>query len=137
MPARVAVSMPAAAEALRKAAMLACAGVAAAALLPPAWCVLVVVAPWAEEAVFRAGVQESLVRRLSGLIVAAPLVANVLASLAFAAVHVAIRGQAAAWAVLLPALLIGAVYQQRRRIGACVALHAICNLSWLRAGGAP
>ena len=129
--------MPGGAAALRKAAMLACACIAGAALLPPAGRVLLVVAPWAEEAVFRAGVQESLVRQLSGRIAAAPLVANVLASLAFAAVHVAIRGQAAAWAVLLPALLIGAVYQQQRRIGACVALHALCNLSWLLAGRAP
>lgn len=88
--------------------------------------VLLVFAPLAEEVVFRAGLQEALLR--GGL---RPLLANALTALTFGAAHVAVRGEAAALAVVGPALLIGAVYSRGRRLWPCVALHVALNGVWL------
>jgi membrane protease YdiL (CAAX protease family) len=87
---------------------------------------LLVLAPLLEEVVFRAGLHENLLRRLRS-----PLVANALTALAFALAHVLVRGEAAAFAVALPALLIGLVYQRWRKIWPCVLLHAAMNAVWL------
>ena len=89
------------------------------------WIVLVL-APLAEEAVFRAGLQEYLLRRLR-----TPLVANGLVALAFALAHVATRGEWAHFAVFVPALLVGAVYERWGRLRLCVFLHAAMNALWL------
>jgi membrane protease YdiL (CAAX protease family) len=88
--------------------------------------VLLVLAPLAEEAVFRAGIQEVLLRRT-----VAPAVANLLTALLFGLAHALLRADAAALAVVLPALLIGAVYERGRRLRVCVALHAVMNALWL------
>lgn len=88
--------------------------------------VLVMLAPLLEESVFRAGVQEALLRRNWR-----PLTANGLTALAFALAHVAVRGEASAFAVVAPALLVGAVYGRWRRLRWCVALHAAMNALWL------
>ena len=60
-----------------------------------------------------------------------PLLANSLTALAFGLAHVALRGDAAAFAVALPALAIGAVYERGRSLGVCVVLHAAMNALWL------
>lgn len=88
--------------------------------------VLLVFAPLAEEAVFRAGLQEALLRRQGSA-----LVANGLTALAFGLAHVLVRGDAGAFVVAAPALLIGAVYGRWRRLRLCVALHAAMNAVWL------
>ena len=117
------------------AACFAAAGVALAALAlsaavhgvgMPRLLVLLLLAPLAEEALFRAGLQDLLLRHL-----ATPAVANGLTALAFGATHVLVRGDAAAFGVALPALLIGALYQRRRRLRHCIALHAAMNALWL------
>lgn len=86
-------------------------------------------APLLEETVFRGGLQEWLLRRLTP-----PLLANVLTALAFAAAHAGVRHDAAAFWLVVPALGLGALYQQRRRIRWCVVSHAALNLLWLAFG---
>lgn len=96
---------------------------------------LLVLAPLLEEAVFRAGLQDRLLRR------ARPVWhANLLTALAFGLAHAALRGDPWAFAVALPALLIGRVYERTRQLRLCVALHAAMNALWLvgqLAGGLP
>lgn len=88
--------------------------------------VLLFAAPLLEEAVFRAGLHEALLRHGRGL-----LLANALTALLFGAAHVAVRGDAGAFAVALPALAIGLVYERTRRLRWCVLLHAAMNAVWL------
>ncbi len=88
---------------------------------------LLLIAPLLEEAVFRAGVQEALLRRWQDR----PWLANVATALAFGLAHAAVRGDAAACAAALPALLVGAVYQRTGRLRHCVVLHAAMNAAWL------
>jgi membrane protease YdiL (CAAX protease family) len=90
------------------------------------WVVLVVVAPLLEEVVFRAGLHEWLLRRSTKF-----RTANLLTALVFGGAHVLLRADPLAWATALPALLIGRVYEQTRRVRWCVALHAAMNGSWL------
>lgn len=87
---------------------------------------LLVLAPLTEELVFRAGLHEALLRRLPS-----KLAANALSALVFALVHVLARGDVAAIAVALPALLIGTVYARWRLLWPCVLLHAAMNAIWL------
>jgi len=87
---------------------------------------LLLLAPLIEEAVFRAGLQEWLLRR--GL---APGRANVSTALAFAGLHALARLQWMAFAVALPALLVGSVYGRWRLLRWCVLLHAAFNGAWL------
>jgi membrane protease YdiL (CAAX protease family) len=98
----------------------------AAALLPAPLVVLLVLAPVLEELVFRAGLQEGLLRR--GLY---PLAANGAVTLVFALLHGLTRSWPLALAVALPSLLLGRVYQVQRRVAPVVALHAAMNLAWL------
>lgn len=90
--------------------------------------VLLIAAPVLEESLFRAGLHEALLRHGR-----AAWLANVLTAAAFGAAHVAVRGDAAAFAVALPALAIGLVYSRWRRLRWCVALHAAMNAVWLAA----
>ena len=95
----------------------------------PTWAragLLLAVSPLLEEAVFRAGLHEWLLRRG----VSKPL-ANVSTALVFAAVHALARLQWAALAVALPALAIGALYGRWRRLRWCVLAHAAMNAAWL------
>ncbi len=87
---------------------------------------LLVFAPLAEEAVFRAGLQEALLRHGQ-----APWLSNLLTALVFAAAHVLVRNDLSALLIALPALLIGASYARTRQLRACVLLHAALNASWL------
>jgi len=88
--------------------------------------VLLALAPLAEEVVFRAGLHETLLRRLQS-----PWTANAVTALTFALAHALLRGDPAALGIVLPALLIGAVYTRTRRLGPCVGLHAVMNAAWL------
>ena len=90
---------------------------------------LLLIAPVAEEIVFRAGLQESLGRRLSAHAGAAPL-ANALTACAFAVAHLLTRPGLLAALTVLPALLVGRVYQVQRRLAPCIALHAVFNAIW-------
>ncbi|MFM2054329.1 MAG: hypothetical protein RL456_2366 [Pseudomonadota bacterium] len=93
----------------------------------PVAVMLLGVAPVAEEIVFRAGLQEGLLRRGWG----GP--ASVLATAAaFGAAHLLARGGGwLAAATALPALALGAVYLRGRRVAPCVALHAAMNGAWM------
>lgn len=115
--------------------MLALALLPIAALAPAPVAVLLVFAPVAEELVFRGGLQETLLRRLNGRFAAGALIANVLTALAFAAAHVALNPGVLAVLTVLPALCVGWVYQQQRRLAPCIALHALFNATWLLCAG--
>jgi hypothetical protein len=91
-------------------------------------CVLLLLTPLVEEAVFRAGLQEALLLRWN-----APRLANLATALVFGLAHVVARGDPGAFVVVLPALLLGAVYGRWRRLRWCVALHAAMNGVWLAA----
>lgn len=91
--------------------------------------VLLVLAPLAEEVIFRAGLHETLLRRGEP-----SWRAIVLTAIAFGVVHALLRADPMALAVALPALLIGAVYQHTRRVWPCAALHAAMNAVWLAWG---
>ena len=115
--------------------LAAMAALASAVWLPAPLLTLLVIAPVAEEIVFRAAVQETLLRHLNGRPVAGALAANVLTALAIAAVHAALRPDMLAWLTLLPSLLVGWVYQRQRRLAPCIALHALFNAAWLLRAG--
>jgi membrane protease YdiL (CAAX protease family) len=100
---------------------------------PTAWAVMLVLAPAAEEIVFRGGLQDALMRRLRGRVAGADAIALVATALAFAAAHVLARGSSSAWLVFAPALLIGLAYARWRRLDACIGLHAAANALWLPA----
>jgi membrane protease YdiL (CAAX protease family) len=112
------------------ASALVAAGVALHAAGAPQVLLLVLLAPVLEEAVFRAGVQEALLRHR-----AAPWAANAITAGLFAAAHVLVQDQASGWLVLGPALLIGAAYNRWRRLRWCVLLHAAMNAAWLALPG--
>ena len=108
---------------------LAVALLAAAAVPGASWqrlLVLVAVAPVLEETVFRAGVQEALLRWMRS-----SLAANVSTAALFAAAHVVARADLQAAWVALPAVAIGALYASGRRLGPCIAMHAAMNAAWL------
>jgi membrane protease YdiL (CAAX protease family) len=88
--------------------------------------VLLAMAPLLEEAVFRAGLHEQLLRRPN-----LARHANVLTALAFGLAHVLVQGHPLAFAVALPAWLIGLAYERWRRVRYCAALHAIFNALWI------
>ena len=99
----------------------------------PAWraLVLLLIAPVAEELVFRAGLHDVLLR-----ISVAPWSANLLTALAFGAAHMLLLGVNPQTAfVWLPALLIGAAYNRWRRLSICIALHMAMNALWIAAQG--
>ena len=88
--------------------------------------VLLLLSPLFEEAVFRAGLQEWLLRR--GLTAHR---ANLSAAFAFGSLHALVRLQWMAFAVAVPALLVGGVYGRWRRLRWCVLAHAGMNGAWL------
>ncbi len=91
---------------------------------------LLVLAPLLEETVFRGGIQHALLTRC-GSAPGARFAINLFTASVFAAAH--LFEHPGVWGALtfLPALLIGAVYQGRRRLVPCVALHALFNAIWL------
>ena len=110
-------------------------GLLAVSMAPARWSALLLLAPVAEEVIFRAGLQETLLRHLGRRHAAGARVANVVTSLAFAAAHLPLRPGAMSALTVLPALLIGWVYQRQRRLLPCVALHSVFNAIWLACAG--
>jgi uncharacterized protein len=112
------------------AAVAAATGIALASPYP--WAVLVplVFSPIAEEAIFRAGIQEWLLRR------AFPeWWTNVATAVAFAMTHSLLRGvSVSSAAVLIPALMLSWTYGQFRSLRLCIGLHMLMNALWLAAG---
>jgi membrane protease YdiL (CAAX protease family) len=92
----------------------------------PRIAVLLVIAPLVEEALFRAGLHEGLLRRRW-----TPWAANLATALVFGIAHALVRADPSALAVALPALAIGQVYTRRRRLRDCVVLHTAMNALWL------
>jgi hypothetical protein len=112
-------------------------------LRAPGWAWPLLGAPLLEEIVFRAGLQAWLQDRLAvdhstnpGTWLWRAGLANALTGLAFAAAHAAVRPSLLSALTLLPALLLGAVYQRTRRLRDCVVLHASFNAVWLMAAPA-
>jgi membrane protease YdiL (CAAX protease family) len=89
--------------------------------------VVLLVAPLAEEVVFRLGLHESLLRRR-----VPPLVANLLVAAVFGLAHWVVRADSAALLVMIPALIIGLAFECQRRLAPCVCLHVLMNLVWFR-----
>ena len=92
---------------------------------------LLVIAPVLEEVVFRAGLQDWLLRQHIR-----PLISTVGSAMAFALVHGLTRSWLLAAWVFVPALVLGAVYARKRRLGPVVVLHSAMNLVWLWAAPA-
>lgn len=115
----------------RRACAVALFALAGAVLAPAPLATLLLVAPVLEEVVFRGGLQEALLRHLGRRRAGAVLNANLLTALAFAAAHIAARPGLLVGLTVLPALLIGYVYQRGRRVTPCIALHALFNATWL------
>ena len=122
-----ALPWPGSPPALTALLMFACAvAVALQTAAPARALMLLAIAPWLEEAVFRAGLQERLLR--SGR---QPWLCIALTALAFAAAHLLVRQQWSALALVLPALALGVIYQRTRSVIACAAAHAAMNGLWL------
>ena len=103
--------------------------------LPASLATLLVLSPVVEEIVFRAGLQEALLRRAGTAAARRTWPANAITALAFATAHLLLRPGITAALTLLPALACGHLYAQRRQIAPCIALHALFNAAWLL--GAP
>ncbi len=91
------------------------------------WVLLIILAPWAEELIFRLGLQEGMLRRWP----THGLAANVATALVFGLVHAWVRQDMAGLVVAAPALLMGQLYGRWRLVWPCVALHAAVNALWL------
>lgn len=95
---------------------------------------LLLLAPLLEETVFRRGVHAWALRR-GGKVAprwwAWPSRVNVLVALLFAAAHLLRLPPLPALAVVLPALVVGHVYERTDRLWPCVLAHAVFNLCWL------
>jgi membrane protease YdiL (CAAX protease family) len=105
------------------------AAIAVVALSSDPWqrAVMLLIAPVLEEAAFRAGLQEWLLRQRR-----APALANLATAGAFVLGHCLLRGlSATSLAVAGPALLLGWVYGRYRSLRLCIALHMLMNLIWL------
>ena len=122
-----ALPWPGSPPALTALLMFACAVVVALQTASPSRAVmLLALAPWLEETVFRAGLQEHLLR--SGR---RPWLCNALTALAFAAAHTLAWQQWSGAVLVLPALALGTLYQRTRSVTACAAAHAAMNGVWL------
>lgn len=98
------------------------------------------VAPWTEEVLFRAGLQRSLRKHCrAGMAIGLSALAFGATHLAVAALVMSVPSNAAlilAAATALPALAIGLVYESSARLLPCMALHAAMNLVLWQAVGA-
>lgn len=92
---------------------------------------LLVVAPVLEEVVFRAGLQDWLLRRRIQA-----RASTVVTAMAFALMHGLTRSWLLATWVFVPALVLGALYAHKRSLAPVVVLHSAMNLVWLWAAPA-
>jgi membrane protease YdiL (CAAX protease family) len=88
--------------------------------------VLLICAPVLEETVFRAGLQDLLMRARQH-----PAVCVGTSALIFTTAHALVRPELMTMTVLLPGLLLGLIYQRTRSLRTCIALHAAMNACWL------
>ena len=87
---------------------------------------LLLLAPLIEEALFRAGVQETLIHAGQ-----TPRVCIVITALLFALAHLLASPGWLAAGTVLPGLVLGLVYQRTRSVAHCALLHAAMNAVWL------
>lgn len=88
--------------------------------------------PALEEIVFRGLLQSMLLQYLVMQLRIGPIsLANVTASLAFAASHLIYHSPVHAASVLLPSLVFGYVYERYRQVLPCILLHAFYNAGFL------
>lgn len=89
---------------------------------------LLLIAPVLEEIVWRAGLQEFLLRHTP----LPPAWSTACTALLFALAHgLRTPDSPWAWLTVLPGWGIGWLYQRRRRLWPCVAAHAGLNALWL------
>lgn len=90
-----------------------------------------------EEIVFRAGIQDLLLRwsrrHGGGPRRASCSAANLVTALLFAAAHGLARSWPLAAAALPAALALGWLYERTQRLWPCMLLHAVMNIAWLAA----
>jgi membrane protease YdiL (CAAX protease family) len=70
--------------------------------------------------------QQELLARLRS-----PALANTATALVFALAHGLSQGTWQSLLTLLPALVIGLLYQRSRQVAPCIALHSAFNAIWL------
>ena len=92
-----------------------------------------------EEIVFRVGVQDALLHWMSRFPFQRTRVlgisaANLLTAILFGLLHGLLRSWALGVAVIIPALLLGWIYERWRRVWPCIAAHTAMNLIWFLAG---
>jgi membrane protease YdiL (CAAX protease family) len=99
---------------------------------------LLLAAPVLEELAFRGAIQESLLRLLERRLPGDGRVAawraagaNGLTAALFALAHALHRGAWLGWAALPAALVIGMIYDRRRRVLPCILVHAALNAGWI------
>lgn len=83
-----------------------------------------------EEVLFRGGLQEFIWRVWPTFLMRGVSWANVMASGVFAVLHGLHRSWPLALCAVVAGLLLGWVYERRRQLLPCVALHAGMNLAW-------
>lgn len=103
-------------------------GLRPAGCTPVAWITLLLIAPVAEETVFRLGLQQALLKR-SKLHWGALSLANAVVALAFAALHALHQGSVWMLLTIAPALLLGWLWElSGGRLRLPVLFHAWFNL---------
>jgi len=93
--------------------------------------VMLVAAPVLEEIVFRAGVQDGLVRWVSDRPVAGLSRANLLTAVVFALLHLWRHPPLWALATAMPSLIFGFFYERHRHLAAPIGLHSVYNATYL------
>lgn len=96
--------------------------------------VLLLLAPLLEETVFRRGLHSWALQRRGRAVSrwwAWPSQVNWFVALLFAAAHLLRLPPLLALAVVVPALVVGQVYERTGRLWPCVLAHAAFNLCWI------
>ena len=86
------------------------------------------IAPVIEEAFFRGVVQDGLRNRSD--VLGRPSIAIAVTAACFGLAHLGSGSLAHAALVMIPAAALGWVYECRRSIPLCIALHSACNALW-------
>lgn len=96
-------------------------------------------APWAEEVLFRRGLHATCLRAWDGAARrwAGVSRANLAVALTFGLAHALARDPWLGAAVVGPALVVGVVFERCGSVAPCVLLHAAFNGLWLAVAAAP
>jgi membrane protease YdiL (CAAX protease family) len=92
------------------------------------WIKWLFVAPVIEELFFRGVVQAGL--RARGGLWGRPWIAIALTAVCFGLTHLGFATPTHSALVVLPALLIGWVYEKSRSLALCIGLHGVANAIW-------